>query len=158
MYRIGNGYDIHKLTENRSLILGGIKIPFEKGLAGHSDADVLIHSIIDGLLGASSLGDIGKLFPDTENKYKNADSRELLKIVYDKVKDKYEIVNIDNTIICEKPKLSNYIQDIHNNLCALLEITPDQISIKAKTNEGLDSIGNGKAIAVFSSVLLRLND
>jgi len=145
--RIGLGYDIHRLTENRDLILGGIKIPYNLGLLGHSDADVLVHAIIDSLLGALALRDIGYHFPDTDEKYKNADSLILLKETYEMVKKEgYKIVNIDSNIICQKPKLMNYIDLMREKIADTLNIELNQISIKAKTNEKMDSTGNGTAI------------
>ena len=155
MYRIGTGYDIHQLTEGRDLIIGGVKITHEKGLLGHSDADVLVHAIIDALLGALALKDIGTLFPDTDSKYKDADSTILLKHVYKLIKDKkYGIVNIDSNIIAQKPKMMPYIPKMQEILCKILEIAPDQLSIKAKTKEKMDSVGQGLAIEATASVLL----
>lgn len=156
-YRIGNGYDIHRLTENRDLILGGIKIPYHLGLLGHSDADVLIHSIMDAMLGALSLGDIGGYFPPDDSEYKDICSIELLKRVSALVKaENYKINNIDTVIQAEKPRLSGYISLIRENLSSILDINPDQISIKSTTMEGLGFIGEGKAIAVHSVILLNL--
>jgi len=152
--RIGIGYDIHKLVENRDLILGGVKIPFELGLLGHSDADVLIHAIIDSILGALALRDIGYHFPDTDPKYKNADSIELLKETK-KLIEGYEIVNIDSNIICQKPKLKDYIEPMRKNIANALNIELNQISIKAKTNENLDSVGSSLAVSAQSVVLLQ---
>ena len=152
--RIGIGYDIHKLTEGRDLILGGVKIPYELGLLGHSDADVLTHAIIDAILGALALRDIGYHFPDTDPKYKNADSIELLKETKKLIKD-YEISNIDSNIICQKPKLMPYIEDMRKNIADALDIELNQISIKAKTNEKLDSVGSSIAISAQSVVLLQ---
>ena len=155
MYRIGQGFDLHKLVENRKLILGGIEINYEKGLLGHSDADCLCHAIIDSLFGALSLGDIGSHFPDNDDKYKNANSTVLLKEAYELViKQGYTINNIDSTIIAQEPKLNPYIHLIRENLAKILETEQNQISIKAKTMEGQDSIGEKKAIAVQSVVLL----
>ena len=131
--RIGMGYDVHKLVEDRLLILGGVTIPFEKGLLGHSDADVLIHAIMDALLGAVGLGDIGRHFPDTDEKYRGISSIELLKIVKELIsKEGYTISNIDSTIIAQKPKLANYIPDMRKNKAATLDIDYNQINIKAK--------------------------
>ena len=136
MYRIGTGYDIHKLTTGRDLIIGGVKITHEKGLLGHSDADVLIHAIIDSLLGALALSDIGTLFPDTDPLYKDADSAELLVHVFKLVKQKgYEIVNLDSNIIAQQPKMMPYIPKMKKVLCDILEIDSNQLSIKAKTKE-----------------------
>lgn len=155
MIRIGLGYDIHQLTENRDLILGGVKIPFELGLMGHSDADVLIHSIIDAIFGSIALRDIGYHFPDTDEKYKNADSIELLKKACRILKqNNYSIVNIDSNIICEKPKLKDYIEQIRENIANACEIEVNQISIKAKTNEKQDSVGFSKSIVCNAVVLV----
>ena len=158
MYRIGNGYDIHQLTSGRDLIIGGVKITHEKGLLGHSDADVLIHAIIDSLLGALALDDIGTLFPDTDSKYKNADSTILLKHVYNLVKEKgYKIVNLDSNIIAQQPKMMPYIPKMKEILCKILEIKNDELSIKAKTKEKMDSVGQGLAIEANAVVLLKNN-
>lgn len=155
MYRIGTGYDIHQLAEGRDLIIGGIKITHEKGLLGHSDADVLIHAIIDALLGALALKDIGTLFPDTNPKYEGADSSVLLKHVYNLIKEKgYLIVNIDSNIIAQRPKMMPYIPKMQEILCKILEIDINQLSIKAKTKEKMDAVGQGLAIEAFASVLL----
>lgn len=155
-YRIGQGFDLHRLEENRKLILGGIEIDHEKGLLGHSDADVLAHSITDALLGALALGDIGTHFPDNDPLYKGIDSLILLKKAYDLVKEKgYLINNLDNTIQAQEPKMKPHIPAIQKKLAEILEIKLDQISIKAKTMEGLDSVGEKKAIAVNSVVLLK---
>lgn len=154
--RIGIGYDIHKLVENRDLILGGVKIPYELGLLGHSDADVLIHAIIDSMLGALALRDIGYHFPDTDERFKNANSMVLLKETLKVIqKEGYKIVNIDSNIICQKPKLMNYIEDMRKNIAQTLEIELNQISIKAKTNEQMDSTGNGIAIVANAVCLLK---
>ena len=153
--RVGIGYDIHKLTEDRDLIIGGIKIPYEKGLMGHSDADVLIHAIIDALLGASSLPDIGTLFPDTDEKYKDADSKILLTKVCDLIKDKgYKIGNIDSNIIAQAPKMMPYIPNMKKCLAEVMKLDEDSISIKAKTNEKMDAVGEGLAIEANAVVLL----
>ena len=156
MYRIGTGYDIHKLTTGRDLIIGGVKITHEKGLLGHSDADVLIHAIIDSLLGALALSDIGTLFPDTDPKYKDADSTILLKNVYNLIKQKgYCVVNLDSNIIAQQPKMMPYIPKMKEVLCKILETDNDVISIKAKTKEKLDAVGQGLAIEAYVSVLLK---
>lgn len=155
MYRIGIGYDIHKLVEGRDLILGGVKITHEKGLLGHSDADVLIHSIIDALLGALALDDIGTLFPDTDPKYKDIDSTILLKHVYELIQSKgYKIVNIDSNIIAQAPKMMPYIPKMKEVLCKILNTNPDDFSIKAKTKEKLDAVGQKLAIESNAVVLL----
>lgn len=151
MQRVGIGYDIHRLEIGRKLILGGVQIPFEKGLVAHSDGDVLIHAIIDALLGAMGERDIGNFFPDTDKKYKDISSSILLKEIVKKIKEKnVEIVNIDSTIIIEKPKISDFIDEIEKKLSEILEINPENISIKAKTNETIGEIGKGDAIATFS--------
>ena len=156
MYRIGLGYDIHKLVEGRELIIGGVKITHEKGLLGHSDADVLIHAIIDGMLGALALDDIGTIFPDTDPKYKDIDSTVLLKHVYDLIKSKgYSIVNIDSNIIAQAPKMMPYIPKMRDVLCEILEIEHDRLSIKAKTNEKMDAVGQELAIEAQAVVLLK---
>ena len=156
MFRIGQGFDIHKLVEGRKLILGGINLGYHKGLLGHSDADALIHSIIDALFGALALGDIGTHFPDNDPKYKDIDSTILLKQAYDLVKQNgYEIVNIDNTILAQEPKMKPYIPLIQKNLCSILKLKENQVSIKAKTMEEQDSVGQRLAIATQSVVLLK---
>ncbi len=154
-YRIGNGYDIHKLVENRKLFLGGIEIPYKYGLLGHSDADALVHAIMDAILGALSLGDIGSHFPPSDAEYKDINSLYLLKKVKKIIKlEKYSINNIDSIIYAEKPKMSDYISFMKEKLAETLEIKKEQISIKATTMEGLGSIGEGKAIAASAVVLL----
>ena len=154
-YRIGIGYDIHKLTENRELIIGGVQIPYEKGLLGHSDADVLVHAIIDAILGALSMDDIGSLFPDTDDRFKNADSLALLKIVYDKLQAAgYWINNIDTNIIAQEPKMMPYIPQMKETLAPILGLDATDISIKAKTNEQLDAIGEKQAIGAQAVVML----
>lgn len=159
MYRIGLGYDIHTLQEGRELIIGGVKITHEKGLMGHSDADVLIHAIIDAMLGALALSDIGTLFPDTDNKYKDADSTILLKHVYEKILEKgYGIVNIDSNIIAQEPKMMPYIPKMRETLDKILNIGQENISIKAKTNEKMDAVGQKLAIEAHAVVLLGNNE
>ena len=156
MYRIGLGYDIHKLTEGRDLIIGGVKITHEKGLLGHSDADVLIHAIIDAILGALALADIGTLFPDTDELYKDADSTILLRDVYQLINDKkYAIENIDSNIIAQQPKMMPYIPKMKEVLCQILSVEPERISIKAKTNEKMDAVGQELAIEAHAVVLLK---
>jgi 2-C-methyl-D-erythritol 2,4-cyclodiphosphate synthase len=154
-FRIGVGYDLHRLEENRDLIIGGIKIPYEKGLLGHSDADVLVHAIIDALLGSLALPDIGTLFPDTDEKYKDADSIELLKKVYSMIKAKgYLINNLDTNIIAQAPKMMPYIPQMKEKLASVLELDICDISIKAKTKEHLDAVGEKKAIEAQAAVLV----
>ena len=153
--RIGHGYDVHKLVENRKLILGGVEIPFEKGLLGHSDADVLLHAISDSLLGALALGDIGKLFPDNDPQYESADSLILLKRVYDAIQEKgYEIENLDATVLAQSPKLRPYIDTMRANIASALEVDVDLVSVKATTEEGLGFTGKGEGIAAHCITLL----
>ncbi len=153
--KIGLGYDIHRLEKNRKLILGGVEIPYELGLLGHSDADVLVHAIIDAILGALCLGDIGVHFPDNDKKYKDIDSFILLKKTDDLMKNEgYKIINIDSNIICQKPKLKDYILKMRENIANALNIELNQVSIKAKTNEGLDSIGQNQAISANCAILI----
>lgn len=154
--RIGMGYDVHKLTEDRKLILGGVEIPYEKGLLGHSDADVLVHAIMDSLLGAASLGDIGKHFPDTDEKYKGISSITLLQHVGKLLEENnYIIGNIDATIIAQKPKLAPYREEMVKNIADALGISANQICVKATTEEGLGFTGRGEGIAAQSIALLQ---
>ena len=154
-YRVGQGYDLHQLVENKKLIIGGLHIPFEKGLKGHSDADVLIHAICDAILGSIGKGDIGSLFPDSKEENKDRNSMEFLLEVKSILKNNgYAIVNIDTTLILEKPKIGLYSNQIKNNISRVLELDLTQISIKAKTSEGLGFIGNGEAIAAQAVVLV----
>ncbi|HBE9731060.1 TPA: 2-C-methyl-D-erythritol 2,4-cyclodiphosphate synthase [Clostridioides difficile] len=155
--RIGLGYDVHKLTEDRKLIIGGIEIPHDKGLLGHSDADVLIHAIMDSILGALALGDIGKHFPDTDEEYKGADSMKLLEHVYNLITSKgYKIGNIDSTIIAQSPKMAPYIESMRSNISKVLNTDIDNINIKATTEEGLGFTGAKQGIASQSICLLLL--
>lgn len=155
MMRIGMGYDVHRLVENRKLILGGVEIPYEKGLLGHSDADVVIHAIMDALLGAAALGDIGKHFPDTDPKYKGISSILLLKYVGQLLRDNsYRIINIDATIICQSPKLAPYKEQMIENIAEALQINVNQVCIKATTEEGLGFTGEGLGISSQAIVLL----
>jgi len=154
-FRIGLGYDVHAFADNRKLILGGIEIPFDKGLLGHSDADVLLHAICDAMLGALSLGDIGKHFPDNDPAYKDADSKDLLKRVNELIHlNGYIVNNIDSTVLLEKPKLAQYIPQMRKVIAEILEIGVDQISIKATTTEGLGFVGRQEGSAAHSIVLL----
>ena len=156
MIRIGQGYDVHRLVESRPLILGGIHIPYEKGLLGHSDADVLLHAIIDAMLGAAALGDIGKLFPDTASEFKNVNSRELLRIAHQKIQAAgWQIVNIDSTIIAQQPKLRPHIDVMRENIATDLGINIQAINVKAKTNEELGYLGQMQAIEAQAIVLLQ---
>lgn len=149
--RVGTGYDVHRLVEDRKLILGGVEIDYTKGLLGHSDADVLVHAIMDSLLGAAALGDIGKLFPDTDNKYKDISSIKLLRIVKNTLDENaYDIGNIDATIIAQKPKMAPHIELMKENIADALSIDINQINIKATTEEGLGFTGNGLGIAAQS--------
>ena len=153
--RIGHGYDVHRLVTGRKLILGGVDINFELGLLGHSDADVLVHAIMDAMLGALALGDIGQHFPDSDEKYSGAESTELLKKVGALVKDKgYTVVNIDSTVLCQRPKLKPYIPGMRAVIAAALDIGTDDVSIKATTEEGLGFTGNGEGIAAHAVCLL----
>ncbi|HIS54314.1 TPA: 2-C-methyl-D-erythritol 2,4-cyclodiphosphate synthase [Candidatus Galligastranaerophilus gallistercoris] len=153
--KIGQGYDIHRLIFGRDLILGGVKIPYEKGLSGHSDADVLIHAIIDSIFGAMNIGDIGEHFPDNDPQYKGISSLELLRHTAKLLDNNgYKIINIDSTVICEKPKLLPYKDDMKKNISNALSISPDLISIKAKTKEKSDSTGEGLSIEAMSVCLI----
>lgn len=153
--RIGHGYDVHRLVEGRDLILGGVKIPYEKGLLGHSDADVLLHAVSDALLGAAGLGDIGRHFPDTDPKYKGADSLELLRQVYRKISKKgYRVGNIDVTMIAQRPKLKDYIPQMQANIAAAVKTAPDRVNVKATTEEKLGFTGTGEGMACHAVCLL----
>ncbi len=154
-YKTGIGYDIHRLTEGRKLFLGGVEIPYVKGLLGHSDADVLLHALCDALLGALALGDIGEHFPDTDPQYQDINSSRLLKMVKALVdKGGYKINNLDIIVITQEPKLGPFKKLIKENLCALLDLSVEAVNIKAKTNEGLDAVGRLEAIACFAAVSL----
>ena len=154
MFRVGEGYDVHKFCDNRDLILGGEKIPYEKGLLGHSDADVLVHAIMDSLLGAAALGDIGKFFPDTDEKYKGISSIILLEEVKNilsgnnEYKKVFKILNIDSTVICQEPKLRTHIDIMRSNIANALSIDIEQVSVKATTEEGLGFTGRKEGVAV----------
>jgi 2-C-methyl-D-erythritol 2,4-cyclodiphosphate synthase len=151
----GLGWDIHRLVDGRPLILGGVTVPFEKGLLGHSDADVLCHAVTDAILGAAGLGDIGEQFPDTDPAYKGASSLILLGRIADLVREKgWAIVNVDATVICERPKLSVYKEAIRESLAETLAIPADRVSVKAKTKEGLGPEGTGEAVSVLAAALL----
>ena len=146
--RIGMGYDVHRLTEGRDLILGGVKIPYEKGLLGHSDADVLLHAVMDALLGAAALGDIGKHFPDTDPAYEGASSMKLLEHVGKLLEERlYVVENIDATIIAQRPKMAPHIEEMHRNIAAALHLELDQVYVKATTEEGLGFTGTGEGIS-----------
>lgn len=153
--RIGHGYDVHKLVENRELYLGGVKIPYERGLLGHSDADVLLHAVCDALLGAAALGDIGKHFPDSSDKFKGIDSKILLKLTGELLSDKgYKIINIDSTVLAQAPKLSPFIDDMRQNIAQCLNVSIDCVSVKATTEEGLGFTGQGLGIAAHAVCII----
>ena len=153
--RIGHGYDVHRLVENRDLIIGGVNIPYEKGLLGHSDADVLAHAIMDSLLGAIALGDIGKLFPDSDPKYKGADSLGLMREVARLIADSgMKVANVDSTVIAQAPKLAPYITEMRENIAAALNVPVSSVSVKATTEEGLGFSGEGLGIAAHAVCLL----
>ncbi|WP_064091195.1 2-C-methyl-D-erythritol 2,4-cyclodiphosphate synthase [Rossellomorea aquimaris] len=156
MFRIGQGFDVHQLVEGRPLIMGGITIPYEKGLLGHSDADVLLHAVADGCLGAIAAGDIGKHFPDTDPEFKDADSAKLLQHVWDLVKKEgYELGNIDCTIIAQKPKMAPYIDEMRLRIAHLLEADISQVNVKATTSEKLGFTGRGEGIAAQTTMLIK---
>ena len=153
--RVGLGYDVHKLVEGRKLIIGGVDIPYERGLLGHSEADVLIHAVMDSILGALALGDIGKHFPDTDEKYKGADSMKLLEFVYNLINEKgYNIGNIDCTIIAQSPKMAPHIQNMRENIAKTLNTSIENINVKATTEEGLGFTGAKEGISAQSICLL----
>lgn len=155
--RIGHGYDVHRLVEGRSLVLGGVRIPFEKGLDGHSDADVLTHAVMDALLGAAAMGDIGKLFPDTDDRYLGADSIALLREVDRRLTEAgYRLGNLDVTVIAQRPKLAPYINQMRQNLAAALRTELQNVSVKATTEEHLGFTGSGEGIAAHAVCLLEL--
>lgn len=154
--RIGQGYDVHKLVEGRDCIICGVKIPYEKGLLGHSDADVALHALSDALLGAAALGDIGKHFPDTDGRYKGADSRELLREVVRKISEKgYSVENVDVTIVAQKPKMSPYIEEMRKNIAEDLNMDIDAVNVKATTTEKLGFEGRGEGISATAVALLK---
>lgn len=153
--RIGQGFDVHAFAKGRSLILGGVTIPFERGLLGHSDADVLLHAVSDALLGAAGQGDIGRLFPDTDPRYKDADSRVLLRAVFDKIWEMgWEVGNVDATVICQMPKIRPYADQMAANIASDLNIAVGAVNIKGKTTEGLGFTGRGEGIAAQAVVML----
>ncbi len=154
-FRVGYGYDVHRLVEGRKLILGGVTIPYEFGLAGHSDADVLLHAISDALLGSLALGDIGRHFPDTDQAFKNADSRLLLGKVYEHIKEKgFSVVNIDSTIVAQQPKLAPFIDDMRKNIAADLDMEISRVSVKATTTEELGFEGKKQGVSAKAVVLI----
>lgn len=153
--RIGHGYDVHRLVPDRKLILGGVEIPYEKGLLGHSDADVLTHALMDALLGAAGLGDIGRHFPDTDPAYAGADSLKLLKQVVELIRKKgYRLGNADCTVIAQRPKLASYLPAMQENLARICQVEPDQINLKATTEEKLGFTGDGSGISAHAVCLL----
>ena len=154
--RIGHGYDVHRLTEDRKLILGGVEIPWERGLLGHSDADVLTHAVMDALLGAAAMGDIGKLFPDTDPAYKGADSLELLRNVVERLhRAGYDVGNVDATLVAQRPKLAPYLPQMKENLARVMGVEADRVNIKATTEEHLGFTGREEGIAAHAVCLLR---
>ncbi len=154
-FRVGQGYDLHALVPNRDLILGGVKIPHTHGLLGHSDADALLHAITDALLGAAAMGDIGRHFPDTDEKYKGADSRVLLRATMSLIQAScYQVGNLDATIICQAPKMAPHIPEMIKNIASDLGVSASHVNVKAKTNEGLGHLGRGEGIAVQTVVIL----
>ena len=153
--RIGQGYDVHRLKEGRKLILGGVEIPWERGLDGHSDADVLVHAVMDALLGAAALGDIGKLFPDTDEQYRGADSLKLLSVVGERLRENgWRVENIDSTIVAQRPKLAPHLPQMAVNMAAVLGLQADQVSVKATTEEKLGFTGSGEGMAAQAVCLL----
>ena len=155
MMRIGNGYDVHRLVEGRKLILGGVEIDYPRGLLGHSDADVLLHAIIDAMLGAAALGDIGRHFPDTDQSIKGIDSGVMLRRVNQLLASKnYRVVNVDSIVVAQRPKLAPHIQSMRERIAELLELEVDRVSVKAKTEEGLGFTGSGEGIAAHAVVLI----
>ncbi len=155
MFRIGHGYDVHRLKEGRALILGGVNIPYELGLDGHSDADVLVHAVMDAILGAAALGDIGGLFPDTDPAYKGADSMKLLEHVISVIGEKgYKIGNIDATVIAQRPKLKPYIQQMRENIASVCTADIDAINVKATTEEKLGFTGSGEGMAAHAVCII----
>ena len=157
--RIGHGYDVHRLAEGRKLIIGGVEIPWEKGLLGHSDADLLLHAVTDAILGALALGDIGKHFPDTDPAFKDADSMKLLEHCVALVKERgYKVGNLDATIIAQKPKLAAYIPDMRQNIAKACNVEMDRINVKATTEEWLGFTGNGEGMAAHAVVLMLQTD
>ncbi len=154
-FRTGTGYDIHPLVEGRRLILGGVEIPFEKGLLGHSDSDALTHAVCDALLGAAALGDIGRHFPDSDERWKGASSLDLLARVVELIKERgFRVGNIDAVVVAERPRLAPFIEQMRSRLASVLEVDMEHVSVKAKTNEGLDSVGRGEAMAAHAVAMI----
>jgi len=153
--RIGHGYDVHRLVKGRRLVLGGVEIEYELGLLGHSDADVLLHALTDAILGAAAAGDIGRMFPDSDGRYKDASSLELLKEAYGSIAEKYSIVNADVTVIAQRPKIAPYIERMRQNIAGALGVDIGCISVKGTTEEGLGFTGSGEGIAAHAVALLQ---
>ncbi|MBF0186215.1 MAG: 2-C-methyl-D-erythritol 2,4-cyclodiphosphate synthase [Magnetococcales bacterium] len=154
--RVGQGFDVHRWSPGRLLLLGGVQIPHEQGLLGHSDADVLLHAIMDALLGAAGLGDLGRHFPDTDPTYRGIDSRELLTTVHDTIRrQQWQVINVDATIICQRPKLAPYMPDMCREIARLLDIATPQVNVKATTTEGLGFTGRHEGVAAQAVVLLQ---
>jgi 2-C-methyl-D-erythritol 2,4-cyclodiphosphate synthase len=155
-FRIGQGYDVHQLVGGRPLIIGGVRVPYERGLLGHSDADVLLHAITDALFGAASMGDIGRHFPDTDPEFTGADSRALLREAFRRVSEAgFAIANVDSTVIAQAPKLAPHIEAMRANIAEDLDLPPSRVNVKAKTNEKLGYLGRGEGIEAQAAVLLR---
>jgi 2-C-methyl-D-erythritol 2,4-cyclodiphosphate synthase len=153
--RVGTGYDIHRLAPGRRLILGGVEVPYDRGLLGHSDGDALTHAVIDALLGACALGDIGRHFPPSDPAYRGADSLGLLRTAVSLVRDAgWRAHNLDATVVCERPRLAPFLPAMAETLASVLEIPPGSVNVKAKTNEGLDAVGRGEAVAVQAIILI----
>lgn len=154
--RIGQGYDVHRLTEGRALVLGGVTVPYERGLLGHSDADVVLHALMDALLGAAALGDIGRLFPDSDGRYRGADSRALLREVARRLGEEgFTVGNVDVTLVAQRPKVAPYVPEMRRNIASDLGVDLDAVSVKATTEEGLGFTGRGEGIAASAVCLLR---
>lgn len=154
-YRVGHGYDVHKLADGRELVLGGVKIPFEKGLLGHSDADVLVHAVMDALLGAVALGDIGRHFPDSSDEFLEISSLSLLSRVKSLLKERgYSVINVDATLILQKPKVASYIPEMVKNISKILEIEESRINVKATTEEHLGFTGRGEGVSAHAVVMV----
>ncbi len=158
MLRVGMGYDVHRLGSGRKLMLGGVEIPYRKGPLGHSDGDILIHAIIDAMLGACTLGDIGSHFPDDDPQYKDASGRDLLRSVAAKVSERGRVVHLDTTVIAEQPKLAMHIVRMRETIAGVLSLDIDRVSIKAKTAEGLGPVGKGEAIEAYAVALIDLSE
>jgi 2-C-methyl-D-erythritol 2,4-cyclodiphosphate synthase len=153
--RIGHGFDAHRLVEGRALIIGGVRVPFERGALGHSDGDVLAHAVADAILGAAALGDLGSRFPDTDPRWKDADSMELLAQCAGAVRDAgFSIVNVDATIVVDRPKLATFIEAMRENIASRLDVSPNCVGLKAKTSEGMGYTGDGTGLAVFAVALI----